>query len=535
MAGLNPHLRKRQDSVVVRAVLSKTLMNPELLAAFARSVQGKMAAKSTIRQYIGYLRDALDYVRDAEDREIHVSLWKKETVWEYVHYVEANYCRNLHVIALAHAKGLSCAKRVWPGAIPAETATHDHCAGCRLFESSSTAIEKRLQALVKFFKFLARSGVIETNFVRDLLSEWREDQARGGVHERRRNPSTEEMTKLVNGTAHPRNRAFYAASAKWWFRPNEMLMLDRYASLGIPTPESVKPPAGFERAFGANPNVKRFHEGGDMVFLPDTKGHLDKRKGNRWSVIDDELRPILEQYLAWWERVVRRDEQGRPTTTALWLTEWGLPLQQKDSYRSLFYTDCERLGLMLQGERTNRLRAWTAHCQRHFGEKLLMMNNCPDTWSKHFRGDAVKDARGVYFVPTPEQIRQKYVEWVPKVGFKPLANVVPASVLADPDRCRAAYRDLFRTGIERTRAWKSHCEPFACSRIIEQDSEGRELREVAVIPRKYAPAYLYGLHQQGGHGQLAVRAFDASTSSMRNFSREKLVAVYERGLALLDA
>ncbi len=47
------------------------------------------------------------------------------------------------------------------------------------------------------------------------------------------------------------------------------------------------------------------------------------------------------------------------------------------------------------------------------------MLNVPDAWCNHLRGDAFHDARGHYFKPPPEQVRQKYHEFVPMLGFQP--------------------------------------------------------------------------------------------------------------------
>lgn len=164
------------------------------------------------------------------------------------------------------------------------------------------------------------------------------------------------------------------------------------------------------------------------MYLPDTKGATDKRKGNRWLVIDAELRPIVEQYFHWWESTVRRDAQGRPVTTAMWLNERGTAQRMEDLYPRYFYEDCERLGLMraptehAPGERADTRRRWTAHCQRHFAEQVRQRTNVPSDCSNHFRGDAFRDARSDYYKPKPEHVRQKYHELVPLLGFQPLPD-----------------------------------------------------------------------------------------------------------------
>ena len=71
--------------------------------------------------------------------------------------------------------------------------------------------------------------------------------------------------------------AFYACSAKWYFRPNEMLRLDRYASFGLPMPEAHRLPPGFEGAFQAHPEVASFDQGGDkgLVAFGDAPPYIE--------------------------------------------------------------------------------------------------------------------------------------------------------------------------------------------------------------------------------------------------------------------
>lgn len=502
---IDPHKRQRNVAVLVRPTLRQDLSNQDLHAAFCRSLTGKYAPK-TIERFTCQVRDALAYfTRDGV--EIPVSTWRKETVWEYVHYAESNYCRYFGATNMTRNSGVYCRKKVWQKVVPVEEGTK-HCSTCPLFEASREAIEDRLNALNAFFRFLARSGVVETNFVRDILTEYYEDLPDDVRRERRRNPSVEEMVRLVNGTFSIRNRAFYAASAKWGYRLNEMLALDRYTSL---------------------PN---FDDGGDLVLLPTWKGALDKRKGNRASVVDAELRPILEQYLAWWERAVRRDADGKPLTTKLWLTEHGRELKADSMfYEYLFYPDCERLGLMTRADRDDPLRRWTAHCQRHFMEKVLMMTNCPDTWSKHFRGDIIKDARAHYFVPTPEQIREKYLELMPKFGFLPLPEMAagPRVIRTTDD----AHGAVLLAGLARVEAWKNPAALVLTQRIVELDRAGKERRTLAYVPRRSAPSFLAAHRRQDPGLALDLRPDADAPVHGRVFAKDALRDAFHVALAAL--
>lgn len=173
MASVDPRARRRADVVTSRVVLSRSLSNNEVLEAWRRSMVGKLSEHG-IRQYSAAIRDCIAYVRDADGREIPLSAWTRDTVWEYVHYVEANYCRSLSVVNWGLARGVACRERQWAGVKSIEDATRENCTACPLFRVGDTAIGAKLNALNKFFRFLARTGVAETNFVRDIASEHRE-------------------------------------------------------------------------------------------------------------------------------------------------------------------------------------------------------------------------------------------------------------------------------------------------------------------------------------------------------------------------
>ena len=317
--------------------------------------------------------------------------------------------------------------------------------------------------------------------------------------------------RLVNETPHVRRRAFYAASAKWGCRPNEMLALDRYASLGLPTPSGLPKPHGFENGFPAHPEIKPFHMGGQLVYLPekrDAQGNplKDKRTGNRWLVVDAELRPILEQALADRDRSVKRDPKtGLPVGTGLWLNGHGIPEAntQKGSAPSeisqrWFYPECERLGLMrapdpktgFKGDRADPQRAWTAHCQRHLFEQIGQKANVPGDWMNHFRGDAFTAERGSCYKPRPEDVLAKYLALMPRLGLKPLAE---APRLAG--------------GMARSEA-EMHAQILKAEAAAVQGRRPRELACVSlegcgahrVVPQRLAASCLHAARKAHGEG-----------------------------------
>lgn len=507
-----PQLRRRTDAVeVVRVSLSREHTNAQLLSAFLRNQQGKLAPH-TIYQYGLHVADLVAYFQRPDGSELHASLWTKELLWEYIHYMEANYCRFFNSFGLHGRTSITCRKNVWPSVLPADDALEKHCKSCKLFENSLEAIGTRLNGIQRFVKFLVRAGILPYNFARDIVGEFREDLGTDPRREKRRNPSVEEMVKLVNETPHLRNRAFYAASAKWGFRPNEMFALDRYESF----PD--------------------FDSGGDLVVIPSTKGRLDKRKGNRVSVVDSELRPIIEQYFAWWEHTVRRKDDGTPRSTKLWLNEHGSPITpgRTDLYSYFFYPDCLRLGLMTEEDKRDSRRRWTAHCQRHFMEKVLMMNNCPDTWSKHLRGDVVKDARGHYFVPTPEQIREKYLEWYPKLGFAPVPQTGFRSLPLTPTPgSKELHASILRAGLDQLRRTKWTKGPVLTARIVELNDEGKEARDLAYVPVRRAVSFLAAYRRMMPRARLATLPEKDVPEHGRTMRKDDVIQLYEAALRAL--
>lgn len=399
------------------------LTNAELLGAFKEAMRGDLAEK-TIEQYHNFARDAIHYFRTPTGKEIPVRKWTKQGMRKYVSHITNNYCANLR--AVPKPGRVRCEVEVWQGARDATEAVKT-CETCPLFKKLDAY--HRLNGISRFFAYLAELDVVPYNFARDVLSEYNKKRPEEPRGERKRNPTVEEEVRLVNGTAHPKRRFIYAATAKWGVRANELLMLDRYASLGLPMPPGVPEPRGFERGFNTNPQLRNYAQGGRCVWIPETKGKTDKRTGNRWLIVDDELRPITDAYLEWWERTVRRDGQGRPFTTDLIINNDGTPFSKKkavDKLNQMFFEDCERLGLMLPGDRKKALRKWTSHCQRHHLEQRGEELEVPSDWLNHFRGDAFTDARGSYYEPRPEAVERKYLRHLPPVGFLPIPNVAGA-------------------------------------------------------------------------------------------------------------
>lgn len=253
--GIDPRRRTRVEVVPVVPTVSRHVRNGELLESWKRAMKGKLAA-STVENYEGTLRDAFLFFSGPEG-ERPVRTWTKADLWSYIHFVEANYCARF--LTPWGGDGACCRARVWVGLKPVAEAT-EICRTCPRFKRPYT--QHRVNALSKFFKYLAKVGAVEHNIMRDVVSEYFEDAAPTGDNsERRRNPSVEEVVRLVNDTAHPQRRFLYALLAKTRVRLNEAFALDRYASFGLRTPAGMDVPQGFARGFAAHA-VPSFEEGG---------------------------------------------------------------------------------------------------------------------------------------------------------------------------------------------------------------------------------------------------------------------------------
>lgn len=519
---MDPKLRRRSVATAPREEVRRDLSNVELVE---ECIRRSKLSKKTLRFYRCFCLDAVSYFRDAEGREVPVREWTKAQVWEYVHHVEGSYCSHFRQIAMNGPLRVACKKQVWAGWIDGAQAVQDHCGGCPLFKPALT-LKKRLHALDKWFTYLASLELVPFNFVHDIVKEWYAQAPReqDGT-ERKRNPTRDEMVRLVNGTAHPARRAFYAAGAKWALRSNEMLRLDRYASFGLPLPEGCPRPAGFEEGFTAHPGLKGFAEGGAAVYLPVSVAANGQRApekrttGNRWLVVDAELRPILEQYFAWWERTVKRDPTtGRPLTTRLWLKDSGVAenLNREggmatDFNERWFYGEAERLGLMKPGDREDPRRRWTGYSQRHFAEQVFQMANVPSDWINHFRGDAFKDSRGAYFKPRPEQVVEKYLALVPRLGFNPLPDAPKLRGSVGRSE-RETHRAILEAELERLGRLKTS---VARASVVRVELWG----EAWVVPARMAASLVYVARSADASAVVLVGRSSMGTARVEDMER----------------
>lgn len=235
---------------------------------------------------------------------------------------------------------------------------------------------------------------------------------------------------------------------------------------------------------------------------------------------------MAEQHFAWWERKVRRDDAGRPLTTSLWLSEVGNALKPGRFYPAFFTNDALRLGLMVPEDVADPARALTAHCMRHFGEKLAELHHIPSDWINHFRGDAFGDARGHYYRPTPQDVATKYVELVPLLGFSPVTGL-PSFRAGEHDE-REMHRELIEKELQRVQAQQGKQVDAVAARLRLPD--GSEV----IVPRRIAPSMRYAFTLASAGAEVRVERLPGASDGQTSIFRARLIHSYERALKALE-
>lgn len=119
---VDPRTHLRGGETQSRSAPSAASSNAALIEAFSRAVDGKVVA-TTKANYLSHVRDAEAYARTLTGRaELAFREWKRETVWSYIHYVEANYCARFVIVNFARAPGVMCRARKWTGRMSPEEA-----------------------------------------------------------------------------------------------------------------------------------------------------------------------------------------------------------------------------------------------------------------------------------------------------------------------------------------------------------------------------------------------------------------------------
>jgi len=143
--------------------------NEELVSSFLR-VEGKVAAK-TRENYAYSVRDVVRYFRRADGRRFPRASGRSRTCG-LLPLRGGELLREARGGALSEQEGVVSAAHT-NRAESAADAARENCQGCAFFKRPT--IMHRLNALSKFYKYLARLGVVEHNFLADVVSEYYEE------------------------------------------------------------------------------------------------------------------------------------------------------------------------------------------------------------------------------------------------------------------------------------------------------------------------------------------------------------------------
>jgi len=251
-------------------------------------------------------------------------------------------------------------------------------------------VENHLKALVCLYDFLVGQEALPHNFVRDVKRAWIQEHRHLNRSRSKRLLSHEDVRRLVEEASAPNRMILYALLAKTGARIKEVLLL----------------------------RVDRDHmnlqEG--WLKVPEFKG---KRRGNRYLVVDDELRHLLQDYFPWREARVQRDTNQQPSTHVLVLNYRGEPFNVDDEtslLKTVVTPDCVRLGLMRPKESvTNRI---TPHRFRHYFSDALKKNGIDPYWWNVLRGDLPRGNEKTYVHPSLVEIRQQYRAFAPMLRLR---------------------------------------------------------------------------------------------------------------------
>src|SRR5688572_18743607 len=86
-------MRQRVQTVSVRSTVDRTLTNLELVAMWETAWGGDRMGRDVFARYKRHVLDAIRYfVHPETEAEVPVREWTKEGLWEYLQFVENNYC-----------------------------------------------------------------------------------------------------------------------------------------------------------------------------------------------------------------------------------------------------------------------------------------------------------------------------------------------------------------------------------------------------------------------------------------------------------
>lgn len=243
-------------------------------------------------------------------------------------------------------------------------------------ENSLKRISNYFSAISSFYDYLIMEEIVDRNPVLPVRKRYLRNYKKREPICERQCVSVEEMSMLVNSILDPLYKAIAVLFAKTGIRRGELIRIELndidWSELSIllkPCPKRT--------------NLKVF--------------------------FDDEASRVLK---IWLNR--RREFHFADDVRHLFVSRNGTPLQKK-VVTAKICRYAEQVGL--HDHSSDRLdKRFSPHCFCHWFSTWLRRNGMPREFIKMLRGDSKREAIDIYDHIEYEELRRKYIEYIPKLG-----------------------------------------------------------------------------------------------------------------------
>lgn len=240
---------------------------------------------------------------------------------------------------------------------------------------AASTVENYFSSLSCFYDYLVWEGIFKENIVpifrKRYLRYYKEP-----LHEERQLISREQMRELIDSAQDLQTKTIFLLFAKTGIRRQELIDLDQ---------SDIFPKK-------------------QMVIL---KNHHFKRS-NRTVFYDDECACYLNRWIKW-------RYNHKVYTLPLFLGMQGGRIC-RDIVYDLTTEHAAALGFHNPAGRLSE--KFTPHCFRHWFTTWLRRAGCPRSIIQELRGDTRKEAVDIYDHISPDELKENYLKFIPRLGIK---------------------------------------------------------------------------------------------------------------------
>ena len=242
---------------------------------------------------------------------------------------------------------------------------------------SNSTIEKYIAVVSSFYMFLEYEEQITRNPIPKFRNRYLKNRLKNKNNGAKRQLiSVSQMRDLINSILDPKDKAVTILLTKTGIRLGELVNID--ADDVNWTEQSIK----------LKPNGKR---------------------SNLTAFFDDECGRILRRYMN------VRDDLAKPDEKALFVSYYGTRMERRP-IENMINKYAERIGLH-DPDSTDLQKRFTPHCCRHWFTTHLRRAGMPREYIQELRGDSRSETMDVYLHIDEEELREKYLAYIPKLGI----------------------------------------------------------------------------------------------------------------------